>query len=123
MEQSQTPAVVASMPEPPKLLSHASNLSMSPSESDTQESTFNTIGRNRKAAPPRPTPSPPAVVGTVKVLFDFVSSCDEELTVKVDDILQVVTWDAGDGWMLGFSKLSELKGLFPAAYVEKQENK
>jgi hypothetical protein len=58
-------------------------------------------------------------VSKCTVLFDYKSDRDDELTLKLGDILNVIEKRA-DGWWRG--ELNGKFGLFPSTYVKEIEN-
>lgn len=75
------------------------------------------------APPPttEPTPSPPAAVPKsggkkfVKVTFDYEKTQDDELELKVGEVIELLE-DDDDGWWKG--KLNGKEGVFPSNFVE-----
>ncbi|KAH7374968.1 P-loop containing nucleoside triphosphate hydrolase protein [Plectosphaerella cucumerina] len=76
--------------------------------------------RNSSAASrPVPPPPPPAPAAkpkvTAKVLYDFQGQKDNELTIRVGDVIEIVQKE-NNGWWLG--KNASGQAWIPAAYVE-----
>ena len=74
------------------------------------------------APPPGPPPElTPPVLGSCKAkcLYDFDAGRDDELTIRIDDILEVTSKVPNgdeDGWWMG--QFNGQSGLFPASYVQ-----
>ena len=77
------------------------------------------------AVPPaavQPTPPPPSAVSApkstkkfVKVTFDYDASQEDELELKVGQIIELLE-DDDDGWWKG--KINGKQGMFPSNFVE-----
>lgn len=67
-----------------------------------------------KAAPQ----STSSYVGTAKVLYEYVAANPAELTVKEGDIVYVLEFDDGNGWMR--AEVRGKKGVIPANYAQAQ---
>ncbi|KAK3393686.1 P-loop containing nucleoside triphosphate hydrolase protein [Podospora didyma] len=71
-----------------------------------------------RAPPPPPPPAPPAKPKiTAKVLYDFSSDKENELSIKAGQILEIVQKET-NGWWL--AKNGDGQAWIPAAYVEEQ---
>lgn len=57
-------------------------------------------------------------VGRVRVLYAYQAEADEEISTVPGEILEVINWDVGSGWMEGESIKRKMQGIFPASYVE-----
>ncbi|KAI8614258.1 Dbl homology domain-containing protein, partial [Chytriomyces sp. MP71] len=57
-------------------------------------------------------------IGTVKAIFDYTASRDDELTVKKDELLTVFDKSGGDWWNVMDD--SGNRGLVPSSYVTEQ---
>ncbi|XP_023342527.1 unconventional myosin-Ie [Eurytemora carolleeae] len=64
----------------------------------------------------KPKPSNRTLVSRVRVKYDYDAQDQDELTIRVGDIIIVKNEDAS-GWWTG--QLNEKKGFFPADYIEK----
>ncbi|KAI1751828.1 P-loop containing nucleoside triphosphate hydrolase protein [Xylaria castorea] len=73
---------------------------------------------SNRAPPPPPPPAPPAKPKVMaKVLYDFASQRENELSVRAGDIVEVVQKE-NNGWWLAKSGAGQ--AWVPAAYVEEQ---
>ncbi|KAI0546450.1 P-loop containing nucleoside triphosphate hydrolase protein [Xylaria curta] len=71
-----------------------------------------------RAPPPPPPPAPPAKPKVMaKVLYDFASQRENELSIRAGDIVEIVQKE-NNGWWL--AKSSAGQAWVPAAYVEEQ---
>jgi hypothetical protein len=43
------------------------------------------------------------------------------MSILPGEILEVINYDAGNGWMEGASLTRKMQGIFPASYVERVE--
>ncbi|KAI0446479.1 P-loop containing nucleoside triphosphate hydrolase protein [Xylaria telfairii] len=84
-----------------------------PSHTRNKSSTSST-----RAPPPPPPPAPPAKPKVMaKVLYDFASQRENELSIRAGDIIEVVQKE-NNGWWLAKSGAGQ--AWVPAAYVEEQ---
>eukprot|EP00050_Salpingoeca_kvevrii_P006896 m.292464 g.292464 ORF g.292464 m.292464 type:complete len:479 (-) comp12633_c0_seq1:137-1573(-) len=59
---------------------------------------------------------PTEVLCQARVLYPFESTCDVELDLDKDEIINVLRMDVGGGWWQG--EIDGINGLFPSSYVE-----
>ncbi|KAI1119099.1 P-loop containing nucleoside triphosphate hydrolase protein [Nemania sp. NC0429] len=106
-----TPAAVQvprPVPTPAAAISHV------PSHTRNRSSTSS----HRAPPPPPPPPAPPARPRVMaKVLYDFASHRENELSIKAGDMIEVVQKES-NGWWL--AKSGSGQAWIPAAYVEEQ---
>lgn len=106
----------------------ATNLKKSPSMIKAKGSSVNlsnasmssTFHGPTSTAPAAP-PSVPAIIGHAKALYDFVGSNEGELTVREGDIVNVIEFDDGNGWLTG--EFKGAYGVVPTNYVERVQGK
>ncbi|KAI0391467.1 P-loop containing nucleoside triphosphate hydrolase protein [Xylariaceae sp. FL0594] len=90
----------------------ATTTSSIPSHTRNQASTSSV----RAPPPPPPPPTPPArAKPQAKVLYDFTSQRENELTIKAGDIIEIVQKE-DNGWWL--AKSGSAQAWVPAAYVD-----
>lgn len=106
-----TPAAVQ-VPRPvPNTVAAISSI---PSHTRNKSSTSS----HRAPPPPPPPPAPPAKPKVMaKVLYDFASQKENELSIRAGDIIEVVQKE-NNGWWL--AKSGSGQAWIPAAYVEEQ---
>ncbi|KAI3339970.1 P-loop containing nucleoside triphosphate hydrolase protein [Ustulina deusta] len=104
-----TPAAQTLRPVPtPTAIPHSI-----PSHTRNKSSTSST-----RAPPPPPPPAPPAKPKVMaKVLYDFASQRENELSIRAGDIIEVIQKE-NNGWWLAKSGAGQ--AWVPAAYVEEQ---
>lgn len=58
-----------------------------------------------------------SIICQVKALYPYDSTGSEELSLRVDDIIDVLECDDADGWWFG--AVRGVSGLFPSSYVQR----
>ena len=56
-------------------------------------------------------------VGRIRAIYGYNAETDEELSIVPGEILEVIRWDAGEGWMEAYSEARRIRGLLPASYA------
>ncbi|GAP85408.1 putative myosin-1 [Rosellinia necatrix] len=105
-----TPAAAAHTPRPVPTPAAAFANSI-PSHTRNKSST------SSARPPPPPPPSPPKPKIMARVLYDFASQRENELSIRAGDIIEVVQKE-NNGWWLAKSGAGQ--AWVPAAYVEEQ---